>query len=158
MATGGVTQIDTTYLNTLKGQLQTVLGDVKTQLKGIGSSPAGWVYPVDQNFNVLDGATTFDAGTQLNTALKAMGGSVHDQLTWLQKVLTDMISEITTTVDSFTNSESINTESVDQLITDFQNTINDMNSPSGNGSSAPGGNNTPPPSGNTTPPPSGSKQ
>jgi len=149
MATGAVTQIDTTYLNGLKGQLQTVLGDVKTQLKGVGSSPAGWVYPVDGNFNVLDGAKTFDAGAQLNTALKAMGGSVHDQLTWLQKVLTDMINEITNTVDSFNGTESINTESVSQLITDFQNTINEMNSP-------PGGS-TAPPSG-STPPPSGSKQ
>ena len=41
-----------------------------------------------------------------------MGGSIHDQLTWLNKVLTDMISEITTTVNSFGNTESLNTESV----------------------------------------------
>jgi hypothetical protein len=146
MATGGVTQIDTTYLNGLKGQLQTALTDVQTQLKGIGSSPAGWVNPIDQNFSVLPGPTSFNAGAALNTALKTMGGSIHDQLTWLQKVLTDMINEITTTVNSFSNSESLNTESVNQLITDFQGAINDMNSPpSGNGTPAP--SNTPPPNG-----------
>jgi len=145
MADSGVTQIDATYLNGLKGQLQSVLTDVQTQLKGIGSSPAGWVSPLDQNFSVLPGPTSFNAGAALNAALKAMGGSVHDQLTWLQKTLTDMISEITTTVNSFGNTESLNTESVDQLITDFQGVINDMNSP-------PGGNGTPGPSGSTPAP------
>jgi hypothetical protein len=146
MPDGGVTQIDATYLNTLKGQLQTVLGDVNNQLKGVGSSPAGWVNPVDQNFSVLDGPDGFNAGAQLNTALKAMGGSVNQQLTWLQKVLTDMINEITNTVNSFSGTESINTESVDQLITDFQSTIKDVNNPpssagtpSGSGSPSGGG-------------------
>lgn len=146
MANGGVTQIDATYLNGLKGQLQTALTDVETQLKGIGSSPAGWVNPIDQNFSVLPGPTSFNAGAALNAALKAMGGSVNEQLTWLKKVLTDMINEITTTVDSFSNAESINSESVGQLITDFQGVINDMNSPpSGNGTPAP--SNNPPPNG-----------
>ncbi|SRR5260370_34275452 len=146
-ATGAATQINADYLNGLKGQLQTVLGDVKTQLKGVGSSPAGWVNPVDQNFSVLDGPNGFNAGAQLNAALKAMGGSVNQQLTWLQKVLTDMINEITNTVNSFKNAESLNTETVDQLITDFQNTIKDVNNPpssAGSGSGNP--NSTPAPS------------
>lgn len=153
MANGAVTQIDATYLNTLKGQLETVLGDVKNQLKGVGSSPAGWVYPVDQNFSVLDGPNGFNAGAQLNTALKAMGGSVHDQLTWLQKVLTDMINEITNTVNSFSNAESINTESVDQLITDFQNTIKDVNNPPSSAGTPSGSTNPPSGSGNPNSPP-----
>lgn len=146
MPATGTTQINADYLNGLKGQLQTVLNNVNNQLTGVGTSTNS--VPVDQNLKVLAGASTFNAGTALNTALQKMGGSIHDQLTWLQKVLNDMINEITTTVNSFNGTESLNTETVDSLITDFQNTINDMNSPpSGSGTN-------PPPSGNTNPQPS----
>jgi hypothetical protein len=133
-----VTQIDTNYLQGLQGQLQTILGDVEDQLRGIGASSdpnvTGWLGPVDQNLSVQAGATTFNAGTALNNALKAMGGSVNEQLTWLKKVLTDMINEITTTIQSFSGTENLNNDSVAQLISDFQSTINDMNSPPGGSS------------------------
>ena len=140
-----VTQIDANYLNGLKGQLQTILTDVQNQLRGIGASTdpntTSWLGPVDQNLSVQGGAKSFNAATALNTALNAMGGSVNEQLTWLQKVLTDMINEITTTVNSFSGTESLNNEAVSQLLTDFGNTINDMNNPpGGSGSSNP---NTP---------------
>jgi hypothetical protein len=140
-----VTQIDANYLNGLKGQLQTILTDVQNQLRGIGASTdpntTSWLGPVDQNLSVQGGTSSFNAATALNTALKAMGGSVNEQLTWLQKVLTDMINEITTTVNSFSGTESLNNEAVSQLLTDFGNTINDMNNPpGGSGSSNP---NTP---------------
>ncbi len=145
----GTTQIDANYLNGLKSQLQNILDDVDTQLRGIGQSSdpnvTAWIHPVDQNLIVeaggtagANGTSSFNAATDLNNALKKMGGSVHDQLTWLRKVLTDMIAEITTTVDSFSSTESLNNESVAQLISDFQNTINDMNNPGGS---------QPPPSG-----------
>ena len=160
MATGAVTQIDANYLNGLKGQLETVLTDVQNQLKGVGNTPDGWVSAIDQNFSVLPGPSSFNAGAALNTALNALGGSIHDQLTWLEKVLTDMINEITTTVNSFSGTESLNTETVDQLISDFENTINDINNPpngSGSGNSPPSGSGNSPPSGSGTPAPSGSK-
>jgi hypothetical protein len=137
-----VTQIDTTYLQGLQGQLQTILGEVEDQLRGIGASSdpnvTGWLGPVDQNLTVQAGPTTFNAGAALIAALKAMGGSVNEQLTWLKKVLNDMINEITTTIQSFSGTESLNNDTVTQLISDFQSTIDDMNSP-------PGG--SPPPSG-----------
>jgi hypothetical protein len=133
-----VTQIDTTYLTNFQKQLQTILTSVQTQLTGTGASSdpnaTGWLGPVDQNLTVQAGATTFNAATDLNNALKAMGGSVHTQLTWLQKVLTDMISEISTTIQSFSGTESLNKDTVDQLISDFQNTVSDMNNPSGGNS------------------------
>jgi hypothetical protein len=132
------TQIDATYLTNLQTQLQGILTDVQNQLKGIGASsdPTIWLGPVDQTLSVQAGATTFNAGAALNTALKAMGGSVHDELTWLQKVLTDMINEITTTIQSFSGTESLNKDTVDQLISDFQNTVSDMNNPPGGTSSS----------------------
>ena len=77
-----------------------------------------------------------------------MGGSVNEQLTWLQKVLTDMINEITTTVNSFSGTESLNNEAVSQLLTDFGNTINDMNNPPGGSGS--GNPNTPSSNPNTS--------
>ncbi len=133
------TQIDTTYLQGLQNQLQTILTDVKDQLRGVGASPNpsvhGWLETVDQTLNVQGGGSSFNAGAALNTALKNMGGSVHDQLTWLEKVLNDMINEITTTIQSFSGTESLNNDAVSQLISDFQNTINDMNNPPGGSSS-----------------------
>jgi hypothetical protein len=145
-----VMQIDTAYLNNLQSQLQTLLTAVKNQLRGIGTTfiptTSGFLGPVDQNLTVQAGATTFNAGAALNSALKNMGGSVNDQLTWLERVLNDMINEITTTVQSFSGTESLNNDAVSQLITDFQNTISDMSNGPGSTSS----NNTPNTSSNNT--------
>jgi hypothetical protein len=146
MAAGsGVTQIDTTYLDGLKTQLQDLQTQVEQQLQGLGTSGAtpntvSFIEPITSSIKLQAGASSFDAGAELNSKLSAMGGSVNDQLTWLDKVLGDMISEITTTVASFKGTESLNNESVDQLITDFQNTIGDINTPAGSGS---GSSNTP---------------
>jgi hypothetical protein len=153
---GNTTQIDSTYLNNLKGQLQGIQTDVQSQLNGIGagdSSLSGWISAVDENLTVTAGAQSFNAGKALNTALGKMGGSIHDQLTWLNKVLTDMIGEITTTVNSFGNTESLNTESVQTLMSDFQHTISDMNNPPGSSGTTTPSTTTPP---NTTPAPAGS--
>jgi hypothetical protein len=155
-----VTQIDTTYLTGLQNQLQTILTDVQNQLKGTGASSdpntSGWLGPVDQNLAVQGGdKSTFNAAAALNTALGAMGGSVNSQLTWLQKVLTDMINEITTTIQSFSGTESLNNEAVTTLISDFQNTISDMsNGPGGSSSSTPPPSGSTPPPSSATPPPS----
>lgn len=142
MASGGVTQIDASYLDTLKNQLTDLQHQVEQQLNGLGTAGAtpetvSFIEPITSSIKVAAGASSFDAGAALNTALGTMGGSVHDQLTWLDKVLGDMISEITTTVASFHGTESLNNESVDQLITDFQNTISDINTPAGSGSGSP---------------------
>jgi hypothetical protein len=143
MSTGsGVTQIDTTYLDTLKNQLQDLQTQVEQQIKGYGTNPIqdgvgigpgtlSSIEPVTSALKLQAGAASFDAGATLNAALSTMGGTVHDQLEWLHKVLGDMIDEINTTVASLKGTESLNNESVDQLITDFQNTISDINTPAG---------------------------
>jgi len=143
----GVTQIDATYLNTLKGKLTGLQHEVEQQLTGLGTAGAtsetvSFIEPITSSIKVAAGATSFDAGAALNTALGTMGGSVHDQLTWLNQVLGDMITEITTTVSALHGTESLNNESVDQLITDFQHTISDMNTPAGSGSGTPNTPNT----------------
>jgi hypothetical protein len=150
-----VTQINADYLKKLQGNLQDLLGQVNDQLEGLGTKGAtgattGYIPPVTSSLTVAAGASTFDAGAAINKALQSMGGSVSAQLTWLKNVLTDMISEITTTVNSFSGTESLNNESVTQLMTDFQKTINDINSPASSGTSTPGSGTTTPPS--TTPP------
>jgi hypothetical protein len=143
-------QIDSAYLNNLQSQLETLLTAVESQLRGLGTTSSaqtsGFLDTVDETLTVQAGATTFNAGAALNSALKNMGGSVHDQLTWLQRVLNDMINEITTTVQSFSGTESLNNDAVSQLITDFQNTISDMSNGPGSTSS----NNTPNTSSNNT--------
>ncbi len=138
-----VTQIDTNYLNTLKAQLEEVDGQVEAQLKGIGPSSSSettnYINPVN-DLTLLAGGPGFDAGAAIANALKTAGGSVYDQLQWLDKVLKDMIIEITNTINSLHGTESLNNDAVDTLMTEFQNTINDMGSP---GSSSPNPNTTP---------------
>jgi hypothetical protein len=145
-----VTQIDTNYLTTLRGQLEEVDGLVEAQLKGIGprSDPAttNYINPVN-DLTLLAGPAGFDAGTVIANALKTAGGSVYDQLEWLDKVLKDMINEITNTINSFHGTESLNNDAVSTLLNDFPNTINDMNTPANSSSSNP---NTTPANPNTT--------
>jgi hypothetical protein len=124
----GVTQIDKAYLTTLAGQLDTLLGEVKAQIAGLGQGGAksgtlNFVPAISStSLEVQAGSKAFNAGTVLNDALDTMGGSVAQQLAWLEKVLTDMITQ-------------------------FQNTINDVNTPPGGssstGGSTPGPNSTP---------------
>lgn len=133
MASGDVTQIDTNYLNGLKAQIDDLRTQVELQIRGIGttgtnSGTTNYIPSVD-NLKLLAGTSSFDAGTMIANALKTMGGSVHDRLEWLDRTLTDMSSEITTTISKFSGTESLNNDAVDQLVTDFQHTISDMGNP-----------------------------
>ena len=132
MAATGVTQINADYLNTLKAQLGELESQVKAQIRGIGpnssSETTNYVNPVN-DLTLLAGPPGFDAGAAITSALKTAGGSVYDQLEWLDKVLNDMIEEITTTVNSFHGAESLNDDAVNTLMTEFTTTIGDMGSP-----------------------------
>jgi hypothetical protein len=148
----GVTQIDSNYLLTLKSTLETVLTEVDKQLTGQGMVPGPGGVMLDvlplSRLTVQAGVAGsngegFDPAVQLIDALQAMGGSVTDQLKWLKQVLTDMIAEITTTVQSFGSSETLNSESVAQLNTDFSRTITVMGQGASSGSSPTGGTATP---------------
>ncbi len=146
MSDGNVTQIDTAYLKKLQSQLEDLEGQVETQLRGIGPSSdpttTNYINPVN-NLTLIAGPPGFDAGVAISNALKTAGGSVYSQLQWLDKVLKDMVEEITTTVNSLHGMESLNNEEVDKLMSDFQNTIGDMNNPPGGGGSPPSNPNTP---------------
>jgi hypothetical protein len=111
----GVTQINTDYLNTINQVIQDLDDKVETLLAGHGPSN--------------------DPGATVGQA----GNSVYAQLEWLDKVLKDMIEDINNTVSGFKGTEALNNESVDTLLTNFQNTISDMGTPpggSGGGSSS----------------------
>jgi len=143
MAGSAVTQIDTDYLNKLKAQLEQLESQVEGQLAGMGPSSipgtTNFINPVN-DLTLLAGASGFDAGAAITSALKTAGDSVADQMQWLDKVVKDMITEVTNTVNSFQGTESLNNAAVDTLINEFQQTINDMNNPPGSSSSNP---NTP---------------
>jgi hypothetical protein len=133
MASDNVTQIDATYLNGLKAEIDDLRTQVELQIKGLGTTgvtpdTTNYIPSVD-NLTLLAGTTSFDAGTMISNALKTMGSSVHDRLVWLNQTLTDMSSEITTTISKFSGTESLNNDTVDQLTTDFQHTITDMGNP-----------------------------
>ena len=139
MADGNVTQIDTTYLNNLKSQIDQLENLVETQLRGVGPSSdprtTNYINPLN-DLTLLAGPPGFDAGVALANAMKTAGNSVYSQLQWLSKILKDMSAEITTTVSSLQNTESLNNDAVDKLMSDFQNTINDMNNPPGSSNSS----------------------
>jgi hypothetical protein len=128
-----VTQVDLTYLKRLKSALGSMQTQVEDQIKGQGNSSdpgtTGWVGPVDSSVTVRAGGvgagsgSAFDAAASLTSALSSMGGSVHDQLAWLDKVLGGMISEITATENAIGTTEGANHESVDNLISEFRTTI-----------------------------------
>jgi hypothetical protein len=128
-----VTHVDVTYLNKLKTRLSEMQAQVEEQIRGQGpsSDPTTtlWIDPVNSGLTVTAGGvgagagSTFDAAAALSTTLSSMGGSVHDQLAWLDKILGEMISQITATVKSFGATESANNDSVDKLISEFRATI-----------------------------------
>jgi hypothetical protein len=124
-----VTQVDLSYLQKLKTRLSAMQTQVEDQIRGQGSSsdPATtlWIGPVDSTLTVRAGGagSTFDIATALTSALSTMGGSVHDQLAWLDTTLGDMIAEITATVNSFGTTESANNDAMGKLISEFQTTI-----------------------------------
>jgi hypothetical protein len=146
-----ITSINIPYLTKLRTTLSQVLDEVNFQLQGFGSVNSSWttgfIEPVNGNLQVQAGLISssavngFDAAGDLNTALQNMGGSVNDQLTWLKGVLQKMISEVGNTITSISTNEELNSESVSQLESDFQQTISSMqqgpggSSGSGSGSS-----------------------
>jgi len=152
---GSVTTIDSNYLkslvnNTLVPLLDQV-GDLLNPSGYTGQAVAGGpfitVSPITGSISVMaggvpsgsSGSTGFDIADNFNTALKAMGGSVQGELEWLDKVLTDMISEINTTITQMQGTDNLNAMDAQTLAQDFQNTITDVNNVPGSGSSSGGG-------------------
>jgi hypothetical protein len=138
-STTNVVQIDADYLKGIQSRIEAVLTEVNEQLQGVGQFSGMWLNPVNSSFSVEAGGSGFDVATALNSALKTMGGTVNERLTWLQKVLQDMDAEITTTINSFSKNESLNKEDISTLMNDFQNTIKDMSNPSGTTTPTPSG-------------------
>jgi hypothetical protein len=135
----------TDYLSQLKTQIDELDSQVEAQLRGVGpssnSGTTNYINPVN-DLTLLAGPGGFEAGVAISTALKNAGSSVYDQLQWLDNILKEMSQEITTTISTLKGTESLNNEAVDTLVTDFQNTINDMSTPAGSGSSNPNPNTT----------------
>ena len=138
----GPLTIGKTYLRQLQNALGDLLNAVEDQLNGVGTVVVRGntlnLPPVDgslaQDFrpgaSTLQGAT-FNVGAALADQLNKMGTSVNDVLTGLEQVLTSMMSEIDTTINQMGDTETLNTESVDQLISEFSATIQGLNSPPG---------------------------
>jgi hypothetical protein len=133
----GVTQINADYLYELKQIIQDVDDNVEALLAGHGPSndpgATSYIYPLNQ-MSLIAGPSGFQAGTAVDTAVNQAGTSVYEQLEWLDKLLKDMIEDINNTVSGFKGTEAFNNESVDTLLTNFQNTISDMGTPPGGGS------------------------
>jgi len=153
--------INKQWLYNLQQTLQGMLADVTNQVDGIGNIPIFniWCDPVDQSLSVQapggapgssggnsgnsggssggssGSSPMFAVGQELNAKLSTMGGSVNKEVTWLQTVLQDMIQEIGTTMSQMSNTDVLNAEQVQTLMTDFQQTIADVNAGPGGSSS-----------------------
>jgi hypothetical protein len=142
--------IDYDYLANLQKTLQLMLDDVNNHINGSGNVATWWgttwVPAVDGSLNItMPGGSpgtgsTFPLGQNLNAKLASMGGSVSEEMGFLQTVLEDMIDEIETTMDSMTSTENLNDDSVQALLSEFEQTISAMNAgPSSSGSSGSSG-------------------
>jgi hypothetical protein len=135
-STANVTELSVTYLRGLSASLSDILSQVNAQLDGTGpASPSALLAPVNADLTVKAGGPAgdgqeFDAGAALNTALAALGGSAHDQLSWLSGVLSAMIGEVATAIAAVGKTEHLNDEQADALISEFQNTIGKHFTPS----------------------------
>jgi hypothetical protein len=151
---GSVTTIDSNYLKSLVNNTLVPLLDQVSDLlnpsgysgQAVAGGPFITVSPITGSISVMaggvpgsNGSTGFDIADGLNDALKTMGTSVQGELEWLDKVLTDMISEINTTITQMQGTDNLNAMDAQTLAQDFQNTITDVNNVPGSGSSSGGG-------------------
>lgn len=128
---GDVTEVSVAYLRQLSAALNDVLQQVNARLNG-ATTPNGRTVltePVDSSLQISAGGPgdgsglTFDAAAALDDALSTMGGTVHDQLGWLSRVLSAMISEISDAIAAVGKADYLSSEQVDALIREFENTI-----------------------------------
>jgi hypothetical protein len=136
------TTINIDYLNKLATSLQTLLDEVNQVIRIMPSANAAtngsniW----NGNLTVDAGASGFNAAKNLEAAVQNAGNMVHSELTWLQKVLTDTISELHTTAQGMQGADQLNAESVQTLLQDLQGAYNDIQaSPTGGSSGSSSG-------------------
>jgi hypothetical protein len=115
------THVSVGYLQQLQASLSDILAQVNAQLAGQSGGPATPEQIVDSDLGVQagGGGVAYDAAEMLNRALSTMGGSAQAQLTWLSGTVTAMIGQITTSIDSLSGTNTLNTEQADALIAEF---------------------------------------
>ena len=129
---GGVTDVSVAYLRQLNASFADILQQVNDQLNGkttaTATAPAALIEPVNADLQVKAGSPgaggpDFDAAAALNAAMSDMGGSVHDQLDWLRRVLSTMIGEVNDAIAAVGTVNHLNDEQADALVSDFEHTI-----------------------------------
>ena len=134
--------IDQAYLKKVQGAFEALLQDVKDQINGIGMDSGFMIPAVGADLNeyfspggaAVKGVTgtyslPFMPASDLYNQLGTMGTSIGAELQWLEKVLQDVISGITTTLNNFGAAEDINTDSVEQLLANFQAAVTALGNP-----------------------------
>jgi hypothetical protein len=117
-------------------QFATDIGDILAELKSIEPTVND-----PGNFTVMPGQ--FEDANNLATNVSNLGTSVQNATTWMDKLLTQVQSNLTAAYQSFGKTESLNTETGTDLINDLTGTNSELTAgPSGTGTSS----STPPPS------------
>jgi hypothetical protein len=151
MSTAPPLKIDKDYLKKVQSAFELLLQEVKDQINGIGMDGGIMIPAVSANLNeyfspggaVVKGVTgtyslPFVPAADLYTQLGTMGSSIGSELHFLEKILQDIISGITTTLNNFGTAEDINEDSVDHLLQEFKSVVADLNNPPGSSSTGPG--------------------
>jgi hypothetical protein len=151
MTTAPPTKIDKTYLQKVQGAFELLLQDVKNQINGIGLDGGIMIPAVSASLNeyfspggaAAKGVTgtyslPFVPAVDLYTQVGTMGDSIGSELKYLEKILQDIISGITTTLNNFGTAEDINTDSVDHLLQEFKSVVADLSNPPGSSSTGQG--------------------
>jgi len=148
MTTPAPTKIDPTYLKRVQSAFELLLAEVKDQINGIGMDGGILIPAVSASLNeyfspggaVVKGVTgtyslPFVPAADLYSQVGTMGSSIGSELHYLEKILQDIISGITTTLNNFGTAEDINTDSVDHLLAEFKSVVADLSNPPGSSSS-----------------------
>jgi hypothetical protein len=122
-------RIDKTYLTEFQTYLTGVLGELKTKIgksQPLTGDPNTWLPALDSALKVTAGGSGFGPAALLNQKLSALGGSVETQLKWLEKLLTGMIADLGTTIESFEKNETLNNDNVEKFFSYFDDTVTDL--------------------------------
>jgi hypothetical protein len=142
MSTAPPLKIDKDYLKKVQSAFELLLQDVKNQINGIGLDAGILIPAVSKSLNeyfspggaVVKGVTPtyglpFVPAQDLYDQVGTMGDSIGRELHYLEKILQDIISGITTTLNNFGSAEDINQDTVDHLLQEFKSVVADLNNP-----------------------------
>jgi hypothetical protein len=130
MAPTDVLTVTRATLEDFRARIHAVLEEIRTKVN-ISSTNGGTqadgysgdVPVLNENLVIRVGGPNFGPGVDLAAAVKKMGGSVDQQLKWLETLFSTIETELTYTINAFTENEDVNSELVQEFLNGFSKTV-----------------------------------